>query len=154
MIYLFSHKLNYSYEGTYYFSLLDSHYTRGIEDRDFFDRVIKPMDTDGIIEEAVIQGYTCKVANVPQTDSIHIMYYYCTDDYCIQLKNELINEDGSITVKEYTIWETDNVTEEDVTSWSGEYYYYDYNYTGTSTPEYSIVRDGTKLRNGSIVGED
>ena len=82
------------------------------------------------------------------------MYYYCTNDYCIQLKNKLINEDGSITVKEYTIWKTDNVTEEDVTSWSGEYYYYDYNYTGTSTPEYSIVRDSTKLRNGNIIRDN
>ena len=52
------------------------------------------------------------------------------------------------------LWETDNVTEEDVTSWSGEYYYYDYNYTGTSTPVYSIVRDGTKLRNGNIISGD
>jgi predicted nucleic acid-binding Zn ribbon protein len=154
MIYLFSNKLNYSYEGTYYFSLIDSHYTRGIEDRDFFDRVIKPMDTDGIIEEAVIQGYTCKVANVLQPDGTHIMYYYCTDDYCIQLKNELINEDGSITVKEYTIWKTDKVTEEDVTSWSGEYYYYDCNYTGTGSPVYSIVRDGTKIRNGMNIREE
>ena len=82
------------------------------------------------------------------------MYYYCTFYYCIQLKNEFINGDGSITVKEYTIWKTDNVTEEEVTSWSGEYYYYDYNYTGSSTPVYSIVRDGTKLTNGNIVGED
>jgi hypothetical protein len=116
-----------------------------MEDRDYFDRVIKPDDLDGLIEEAVIQGYTCKVANVQQSDGVHIFYYYVTDSYSIPLKIERIDDNGDITVMEYIIWKTGNVTEQDVTSWSGQYHYYDYNYSGIGSAEYSILRDGTVI---------
>jgi hypothetical protein len=53
-------------------------------------------DIDGIIEEAVIDGYKCQVIESVMGEGTRREYYYTTDDYCISIRDEMYDSDGNI----------------------------------------------------------